>query len=60
MIQNFTLSKILRPGDIVKVSIKSIQNKNIQLALEQDPEVEGALISVEPYSGLHQGDGGRL
>jgi penicillin-binding protein 1A len=46
------LSKILRPGDIVKVSIKSIQNKNIQLALEQDPEVEGALVSVEPYSGF--------
>lgn len=52
MIKNFALSKILRPGDIVKVSIKSIQNKNIQLALEQDPEVEGALISVEPYSGF--------
>lgn len=51
-IQNFTLPKILRPGDIVKVSIKSIVNKNIQLALEQDPEVEGALVSVEPYSGF--------
>ena len=52
MVKNFALSKILRPGDVVKVSIKSIQNKNIQLALEQDPEVEGALISVEPYSGF--------
>lgn len=51
-IQNFSLSKILRPGDVIKVSIKSIQNKNIQLALEQDPEVEGALISIEPYTGF--------
>ncbi|SPQ00621.1 Penicillin-binding protein 1 [Candidatus Sulfobium mesophilum] len=51
-IQNFSLSKILRPGDVIKVSIKSIQNKNIQLALEQDPEVEGALVSVEPYTGF--------
>ena len=51
-IRNFSLSKILRPGDVIKVSIKSIQNKNIQLALEQDPEVEGALISIEPYTGF--------
>lgn len=51
-IQNFSLSKILRPGDVIKVSIKSIQNKKIQLALEQDPEVEGALISIEPYTGF--------
>lgn len=51
-IRNFTLSKILSPGDVVKVSIKSILTNNIQLALEQDPEVEGALISVEPYSGF--------
>ncbi len=51
-IQNFTLSKILRPGDVIKVSIKNILNKNIQLALEQDPEVEGALVSIEPYTGF--------
>ncbi|MBI5640152.1 MAG: PBP1A family penicillin-binding protein [Nitrospirae bacterium] len=51
-LQNFSLSSILKPGDVVKVSIKSIQNKNIMLALEQEPEVEGALIAVEPYTGF--------
>jgi penicillin-binding protein 1A len=52
VMQNFTLTKILKPGDVVKVSIKSIQNKNVQLALEQEPEVEGALLSVEPHTGF--------
>ncbi len=50
-LRNFGLSKILRPGDAVKVSIKSIRNREVRLALEQDPQVEGALIAVEPYSG---------
>ncbi|MDA8082125.1 MAG: PBP1A family penicillin-binding protein [Nitrospiraceae bacterium] len=52
VIQNFTLTKILKPGDVVKVSIRSIQNRNVNLALEQDPEVEGALVAVEPYTGF--------
>ncbi len=51
-VQNFSLTNILKPGDVVRVSIRSIQNKNIQLALEQEPEVEGALIAVEPYTGF--------
>lgn len=52
VLQNFGLTKILKPGDIIKVSIKSIQNKHVLLALEQDPEVEGALVSVEPHTGF--------
>lgn len=52
VIQNFGLTKILKPGDVVKVSIKSIQNKKVRLSLEQEPEVEGALIAVEPYTGF--------
>ncbi len=51
-IPQFTLAKILKPGDMIKVSIKGIQNKNVNLALEQDPEVEGALVAIEPYSGF--------
>lgn len=51
-LQNFSLTSILKPGDVIKVSIKSIRNKNIQLALEQEPEVEGALVAVEPYTGF--------
>ncbi len=52
VIQNFGLTKILRPGDVVDVSIKSIRNKKVALALEQEPEVEGALVAVEPYTGF--------
>ncbi len=52
VIPNFGLTKILRPGDVVKVSIKSIRNRNVQLALEQEPEVEGALVAIEPYTGF--------
>jgi penicillin-binding protein 1A len=52
MIPNFSLTRILRPGDIVKVSIKSIQNRNVLLALQQEPEVEGALVAIEPYTGF--------
>jgi penicillin-binding protein 1A len=52
VIRNFGLAKILKPGDVVKVSIKSIRNRKIALALEQDPEVEGALVAVEPYTGF--------
>jgi penicillin-binding protein 1A len=51
-IRNFGLSKILRPGDVIKVSIKSIQNKSVRLLLEQEPQVEGALVAVEPFSGF--------
>jgi penicillin-binding protein 1A len=52
MIPNFSLTKILRPGDVVKVSIKSIRNRNVLLSLEQEPEVEGALVAIEPYTGF--------
>ena len=51
-IPSFGLTKILRPGDVVKVSIKSIRNRDVRLTLEQDPQVEGALVAVEPYSGF--------
>ena len=52
MLKNFGLTQILKPGDVIRVSIKSIQNKNVTLALEQDPELEGALIAIEPYTGF--------
>jgi len=51
-IKDFNLTNILGPGNIVKVSIRSIQKDNVQLSLEQDPEVEGALVAVEPYTGF--------
>ena len=52
IIKNFGLTAILKPGDMVKVSIKSIQKNTPLLALEQEPEVEGALVAIEPYTGF--------
>jgi penicillin-binding protein 1A len=51
-LKNFTLSKILTPGDVIKVSIKRIQKNKVSLALEQEPEIEGALVAVEPNTGF--------
>ncbi len=51
-LRNFTLTRILKPGDVVKVRIESMHDRNIRLALEQEPEVEGALVAVEPNTGF--------
>ena len=48
----FSLTALLKPGDTVKVRIKSVRGSSIRLALEQDPEVEGALVAVEPHTGF--------
>lgn len=50
-LKNFSLLQILKPGDVIKVAIKSIKDRNIQLSLEQDPEVEGAVVAIEPNTG---------
>ncbi len=52
VLKDFSLNQILHPGDIVRVSIRSIQKNSVTLALEQEPEVEGALVAVEPYTGF--------
>lgn len=51
-IKDFTLTQILKPGDIVKVNIKSVRGTDIRLALQQEPEVEGALIAVDHETGF--------
>ena len=51
-LKNFALNQILTPGDIVKVSIKSINGAAVRLSLEQEPTVEGALISLEQDTGF--------
>jgi penicillin-binding protein 1A len=51
-LKNFTLPQILTPGDIVKVSIKSIRGSAVQLSLEQEPNVEGALVSLDKDTGF--------
>ncbi len=52
ILKNFSLTQILSPGDVVKVSIRSIHDKGVTLALEQEPEVEGAIVAIEPYTGF--------
>lgn len=51
-LKDFKLTQILRPGDIVKVGIKTINDHNVRLSLEQEPEVEGAVVAVEPNTGF--------
>ncbi len=46
-----TLPQILIPGDVIKVGIKSIKEHSIKLSLEQEPEVEGAVVAIEPNTG---------
>ena len=50
-IKDFSLNKILKVGDIVKVSFKSSSKKSVDLTLEQDPKVEGAIVSMDPATG---------
>ncbi|MEN2993787.1 MAG: PBP1A family penicillin-binding protein [Thermodesulfovibrio sp.] len=49
-IKNFKLTDILSPGDVVMVRFKSI-GKEILFSLEQEPEVEGALVALDPQTG---------
>ncbi len=52
LLRKFALTKILRAGDVVMVRIVNVHGRNIRLGLEQEPEVEGALVAVEPYTGF--------
>ncbi len=51
-LKNFSLTDIFQPGDVVKVSIKNRQGNSVTLRLEQEPEVEGALIAIEHETGF--------
>ena len=51
-IKGFNLTKILKPGDIVKVKIKGAKGKEVSLALEQEPKVEGAVVAIEQRTGF--------
>ncbi|OGW56731.1 MAG: hypothetical protein A2Z09_04940 [Nitrospirae bacterium RBG_16_43_8] len=51
-LKGFNLTKILRPGDIVKVKVKGTKGKDVSLALEQEPEVEGAVVAIEQRTGF--------
>jgi penicillin-binding protein 1A len=49
---NFTLDKILKVGDVVKVGFRSSRGNMAELTLEQEPEAEGALVAVDPNTGF--------
>jgi penicillin-binding protein 1A len=44
---------LVQPGDIIKVRLKDYDRKKqlASFALEQTPLVEGAVVSIEPYTG---------
>lgn len=49
---NFSLDKILKVGDVVRVGFKAARGSNIELTLEQEPDVEGAVVAIEPGTGF--------
>lgn len=51
-IKGFNLTKILKIGDIVKVKFKGAKGSVIHLSLEQEPEVEGAVVAIDPSTGF--------
>lgn len=50
-IENFDLTKILKPGDIVWVAVKEDKAGTLELALEQEPEAQGAVTAIDPSTG---------
>jgi penicillin-binding protein 1A len=44
-------ASFLDPGDIVRVRIDALDGTTADLSLEQEPEVEGALVAIEPQTG---------
>lgn len=51
-IKGFNLTRILNPGDVIKVKVKGVKGSNVSLFLEQEPEVEGAIVAVEQSTGF--------
>ncbi len=52
VLKNYTLTQILAPGDLIKVNIKSVHKNAVRFSLEQDPEVQGAVVALEPDTGF--------
>jgi penicillin-binding protein 1A len=49
--RHFRLSDILKPGDVIRVQVKGMIGNEPVFALEQDPIVQGAVVSIEPSTG---------
>lgn len=46
------LEKILKPGDIIEIRYSGLKNGNLELSLDQTPELESALVLIDPQTGL--------
>lgn len=51
-IKDFKLTNILKKGDIIWVKFNAISGNNVIFSLEQEPEVEGAVVAIEPGTGF--------
>ena len=51
--------KVFRAGDVVLVRVGVLSESGLRLSLEQEPQVEGAIVAVDPHTGytrvLHGG-----
>ena len=50
-IKNFKLTDILNKGDVIWIRFKTVNQGAVSFSLEQEPEVEGALVAVEADTG---------
>ena len=46
-----TARKILKPGDLVTVTVQKAQGRSLSLALDQEPREQGAVLIIENSSG---------
>ena len=46
-----SVAQLVRPGDVIEVSLKSKKNYKIRFRLDQTPVVEGALLAIDPRNG---------
>ncbi len=51
LLKKFNLKKLLSPGDVILVRLRAIEGGTARVSLEQEPEVQGALIAVQPGTG---------
>lgn len=46
-----SVKNLLKPGDVIEVSLKKIEKNTTYFQLEQTPLVEGALVALDPRNG---------
>jgi penicillin-binding protein 1A len=46
-----TVKNLLKPGDVIEVSLKKVEKNTTWFQLEQTPIVEGALVAIDPRNG---------